>query len=150
MWVLRAAVSLQLTTNGPPPTNECLSGRSAHDSCSLLGRRPLGHRILFPSPAVPSVVAGETHGVTIRHRFDLLVVLSFSQQVEPLRVQSATAGKQLAPLVPSQVRAEGIHGDDEGTAVGLKLPRTRTHTHTGLCITVFVRMRVEDRNFWKN
>lgn len=62
-----------------------------------------------------------TYGIVVCHSFDLLVVVSTCQLCQALRVQLATMREELGPVLFRQLSAKGVDGDDEGSAVCLKL-----------------------------
>lgn len=62
-----------------------------------------------------------THWVAVCHSFDLLMVLCPGQQLQSFRVKFATRWIQRTPVCSAEIRPEGVHCDDEGTPVCLKL-----------------------------
>lgn len=66
----------------------------------------------------------ETHRVTVGHSFDLFVVLCLGQELQSFRVKFTTGWIQCAPVCPAEVRPKGVHCDDKGPPVCLKLQHT--------------------------
>lgn len=72
-------------------------------------------------PARPPSCSWGTHWVVVSHVLHLLVVISPSQLGQALRVEPTTVWKELGTVLLRQLCAEGVDGDDEGTAVCFKL-----------------------------
>lgn len=66
-----------------------------------------------------------THGVEVRHGFDLLVVVGAGQLSKAFWVEFAAVGEQLGPVLFGQLGTEGVDGDDEGSPVCLELQHRR-------------------------
>lgn len=60
----------------------------------------------------------------LHHRSDLVEILRHCQLSLPVRVQQPEICIQLAAVVASQLGADGIEGDVEGSAVGLQYQYT--------------------------
>lgn len=59
--------------------------------------------------------------VAVRDPLHLLEVVRLGQQAQALRVQPAAGRVERLPVVPAQLRPEGVEGDGESPSVGLEL-----------------------------
>lgn len=77
-----------------------------------------------------------TYRIEISHSSNLFIIICLGQPRQSLRVQLATLGIQLIPIIFAKLSPEGVDGDDESSTISLKLSKAmwneshQKHVHT--------------------